>query len=430
MGFEALEIAEMLRTPEQERIKFDETDFPLYPQTATVFNVPKMLDMTALSETEKAQVKITQDADNFVVQVKGSLTENLEKALLKTVSGKAKERLENEMKIHNERVALYASPADKGETFKAIPQLCVNIQGELALADPEELLGYYGWNLLDYPAKLERFNLDSGSIETIIDVESEHLSFRANQVQYQFSDEWLELSENDLVRWLARQVRVPDMTQAETLKFLQLVVHDLLAKPNVTLTQLVKRQFALAKDIEALINDYRQQALSHCYQQSLFEPNNEVEICLNPQYQYEFNLANYVPNLPYYSGRFKFQKHYFAQIEDLKANGEEFDCAMILDSLPQVKHWVRNPVKRGFSLPLTKDRFYPDFIAELNDGRILVVEYKGEPYKTNDDSREKCLIGEQWEKLNKGKCLFIMAVNIDDLGNDTKNQLLKKVTEK
>lgn len=39
--------------------------------------------------------------------------------------------------------------------------------------------------------------------------------------------------------------------------------------------------------------------------------------------------------------------------------------------------WLRNPVKRGFSLPLAHQNFYPDFIVELIDGRILIVEYKG-----------------------------------------------------
>ncbi|WP_240025636.1 hypothetical protein [Mannheimia haemolytica] len=72
--------------------------------------------------------------------------------------------------------------------------------------------------------------------------------------------------------------------------------------------------------------------------------------------------------------------------------------------------WLRNPVKRGFSLPLAHQNFYPDFIVELIDGRILIVEYKGEQLKSNEDSKEKALIGNLWEKLSQGKGLFIMAV--------------------
>ncbi|MGB5298434.1 MAG: hypothetical protein WBN08_19120 [Thiogranum sp.] len=45
-----------------------------------------------------------------------------------------------------------------------------------------------------------------------------------------------------------------------------------------------------------------------------------------------------------------------------------------------MKYWIRNLVKRdhaSFWLPLAHGEFYPDFVCELNDGRMLVVEYKG-----------------------------------------------------
>ena len=69
-----------------------------------------------------------------------------------------------------------------------------------------------------------------------------------------------------------------------------------------------------------------------------------------------------------------------------------------LDMTRKVKHWVRNLERRGFWLPLAKAKFYPDFVAELTDGRILVVEHKGKVYATNDDSKEKCNVGDLWEE--------------------------------
>lgn len=60
---------------------------------------------------------------------------------------------------------------------------------------------------------------------------------------------------------------------------------------------------------------------------------------------------------------------------------------------------------------------------ELEDGRRLVVEYKGEGYKTNDDSREKKLIGEIYAKSSGGKCLFLFAVEKDVRGRDVYGQL-------
>jgi type III restriction enzyme len=55
------------------------------------------------------------------------------------------------------------------------------------------------------------------------------------------------------------------------------------------------------------------------------------------------------------------------------------------------------------------------------------VEYKGEPYKTNDDSREKKLAGEQWERSSEGRCLFLFAVERDDQGRDVAKQIEAKI---
>lgn len=79
-----------------------------------------------------------------------------------------------------------------------------------------------------------------------------------------------------------------------------------------------------------------------------------------------------------------------------------------------------------FSVPLRlkpHNRFYPDFVCELADGRMLVVEYKGEAYASNDDSAEKRAVGELWAKSSQGQCLFIMAVEQDDQGRDVRQQI-------
>jgi type III restriction enzyme len=60
-------------------------------------------------------------------------------------------------------------------------------------------------------------------------------------------------------------------------------------------------------------------------------------------------------------------------------------------------------------LPTSTDRFYPDFVAELTDGRILVVEYKGQDRTDNTDSREKRNIGKRLEEVSEGSLLFWWA---------------------
>jgi len=97
-------------------------------------------------------------------------------------------------------------------------------------------------------------------------------------------------------------------------------------------------------------------------------------------------------------------------LEALKSEGEEFECAKALDREDAVKHWVRNLEQLpefAFWLPTATDYFYPDFVAELNDGRLLVVEYKGDGYATNDDSREKRLVGQRWAQTTGQR--FVMV---------------------
>ena len=48
-----------------------------------------------------------------------------------------------------------------------------------------------------------------------------------------------------------------------------------------------------------------------------------------------------------------------------------------------------------------------DFVAELKDGRLLVAEFKDDGYVTNDDAREKRLVGDRWAQTT-GQ-LFVMV---------------------
>lgn len=62
-------------------------------------------------------------------------------------------------------------------------------------------------------------------------------------------------------------------------------------------------------------------------------------------------------------------------------------------------------------------------MAETLDGRLLVVEYKGKDYSTNDDSKEKKLLGEVWAKRSNGKALFLMALKKDERGRNVHEQI-------
>ncbi len=58
---------------------------------------------------------------------------------------------------------------------------------------------------------------------------------------------------------------------------------------------------------------------------------------------------------------------------------------------------------------------------------MLVGEYKGEGYKTNDDSVEKRAIGEYWAKLSGN--LFLFAVERDAAGRNVAQQLAGTISD-
>jgi type III restriction enzyme len=236
-----------------------------------------------------------------------------------------------------------------------------------------------------------------------------------------------EWTDTAFVRVLDKELRQPDIRQEVLLEYLRRSVAHLVENRKLGLSTLVRFKYPLIKIFADKIKAHRKQAYEKGYQQTLFGPTAAVET----SYDYAFNFGKdtYAPRW-YYTGRYQFKKHFYPVIGELKSLGEEFDCAQALDGLPQVKHWVRNlelQPHTSFWLLTSSDRFYPDFVAELQDGRILVVEYKGDAYVTNDDSKEKKVLGELWASRSGGKGLFLMAEKKDVFGKGAYWQLEEKV---
>lgn len=59
----------------------------------------------------------------------------------------------------------------------------------------------------------------------------------------------------------------------------------------------------------------------------------------------------------------------------------------------------------------SKDWFYPDFVCQLTDGRILVVEYKGKHLYDGIDAEAKRAVGAVWAARSGSRCLFVMPTD-------------------
>lgn len=434
MGFEELEVATFLRQQDSNQGELfgsggDTKTKPNTSSTTLMIEVVDVIDTTKLTEEDRNKIKVSEVDGRKVLSISGKVSDDLKKAITQ-ISVEPKISIERSIKMHNHSVNAAQSPSENGVKFVSLPRLCVISQGELELAEKEVFLDTFGWSLLDYPAELNYVPTEE-TASFAVDLQGKKIHFNLvdgnHTLNLNFAN--TDITQDELVGWLDLELRQSDITQREMTGFLSNVINYLLKKPELTLTTLIRNKYPLSNAIKNLISEYRKKAIVNGYQQTLF--SEDAEVLTTYDFSYEFKADNYPARPPYYNGQYDFGKHYYPQIEDMKADGEEFDCAQVIDVMPEVKHWVRNLVRRdeaSFSLPLANGNFYPDFIIELKDGRVLVVEYKGKVYETNDDSAEKRLVGDLWAKQSKGNCLFLMAVKKDSKGQDVRQQILNIIS--
>ncbi|MCF6430428.1 DEAD/DEAH box helicase family protein [Leisingera sp. MMG026] len=334
--------------------------------------------------------------------------------------GELRERLE-EFKAKN---AEDLAPAHMGEEF-TLPRLMAHVQGELVFGDTDIFMEFHDWSLANHPARLTSAEFDV--VETTntfeIDLDGNRVTISAADSSDQLSldievDDW---TPNTLVRWLDGKVRDPWIGQPELLAWLNDVVTHLTRDRNIPLSQLMRCKFILARKLNAKIQEFRQEERNNVYQMNLFGPEARLEISFDEGIRFFDEMYSDVPK---YRGMYTFKHHFMGPREvpefDSKKGdaGEEVKCALALDALglnasPRLKFWTRNVSKHpnSFSLPTSTDKFYPDFVGVMEDGRFLVVEYKGKDRTPEEsrDSREKELIGQQWAKASGGKAVFVMA---------------------
>jgi type III restriction enzyme len=222
-------------------------------------------------------------------------------------------------------------------------------------------------------------------------------------------DDWTLES---LVGWLDRHIDHQDIPAGESAEFLRQVIRGLMAKYGIAqVGTLALDRFRLRDQVEERIQEHRDSERKMAFQQFLLAGS---ALTVSEERAINFKTMKYEPS-ELCSGSFKFKKHYFGakpgELQEVRADGslrDEFKCAQFIDGLSEVKFWVRNLANKStsFRLQTSKNWFYPDFLCQLNDGRVLVVEYKGAHLFT--DAEEKRAVGAVWETRSGGKCLFVM----------------------
>lgn len=387
---------------------------------------PKVIVLTEVPDPQKLSSdlleKIEIDAEKKTVTLKTILypeEEKIVKDLL--IMEKAREAWTYEVRKYREEVSqIFKSPSERGEIFH-IPTLSIKRGGQLELFEEDHLLES-GWDLTSFESKLtpQEFRIlnEEGGQFGEIDVSSNG-KIKSKFIpelnhELKLLDVVVNWTDTELINWLDRNLLFIELSAQEKEIFLTSMVGDLIDQRSIPLSQVVRKKFLLRKVAEEKIKGYRLEARKKAYQEILFA-QGENRVVVSPEKCFTFSPDQYPFRYPCPTSD-SFNKHYYPKIGDLDDRGEEFLCAQFIDQMEEVEFWVRNldrQEKFSFWLQTATDKFYPDFVCKLKDGRYLVVEYKGADRWSNDDSKDKRRLGELWAMKSGGNCLFIMPKGKD-----------------
>jgi type III restriction enzyme len=385
--------------------------------------------------TNDAVSILARDGGEVEISVIGRLTPEIEAAISAAMPTPTRQGFEEAVHRYHLDIGDHLSFAEQGADFR-VPRLVAEIQGTLEFADTNIFMEFHDWSLASYPARLDEaaFAIRETARSFEIDVDGERVAY-----QFAGEDEQLALdvdvdgwSAPNLVLWLDRQLRQPDIRQSDLLKWLTDSIGHLTGPRKIHIAALMRTKFILARKLHERIASARRAEQLKVYQQYLFSPEAQVEVSF--ENGFEFREGMYRDVKKHRGGRWKPRKH-FLGIDGLPAfdgvdGGEEFQCAQAIDSLSEIKFWLRNVARdpESFWLPTAAGKFYPDFVAQLNDDRLMVIEYKGALLAGAgiDDTNEKRAVGRLWEEKSGEKGLFVM-VEKQLADRDMRGQLLDKL---
>ncbi|MDH5824211.1 DEAD/DEAH box helicase family protein [Luteimonas sp. RD2P54] len=408
----------------------------LEPQKLTL-ELPKAPNLTTIPAGDRGKVEVQPKAgtDKFVITIVGQIDTATQDAIVETLPKRQQHEAKKRLVHHNVRAsALRETPAQRQEKFR-VPRLMFK-QGTLVLeASADILLDHSGWSILNHPADLSSFRYVDQSRTFLVDVDEEEVKWeRDPDAQERFAlgmaAEW---TDKELVAFLDRRVRQPDILQPQLVEWIRRAVQGLFDR-GFDLAQLVRAKFVIARKLAEQIKKARTAASEKNYQTTLFA--TDAPVLADFDHAYTFDPNAYPSSKPCVAN-YKWKKHYYAVPGDLphkRASGqlaEEFLCALALDNIEEIDFWVRNIKHHSqFRLPTATGWTYPDFVARLKDGRLLVVEYKGGDRVSNDDSKSKAQMGHLWQGASDGQGIYLMAVAQDEAGRSVEEQIRDAIAGK
>lgn len=420
-GFERRDVKDFVTAAKPEQARLDlEGNRAVF--TPVAINLTEKPDLKKVSKPIRDKVSWDSKLNTLIINT--PLTEDETEALKDTVASETAVAaiVQAAEASRTTAIEFFQTPAEQGKRLR-VPQLALRVQGELALFDDPEVLEY-PWNLSPYDAAPTADDLTAlGAALKVseggeIDINEAGLLIPRFLPELQRDlglvyrpENW---DETRIAAWLCRNLPEPSLTHASKQAFVAAWLTNLLHQEGFTLARVNLQKFLIRNLIEARIRELRKQAIGKAFQQVLFGEGAADRVAVTDQYAFEFHAQAYAPSRDYDGrfGHFDFRRHFYGRIGDFDSK-EEFECACRLDMWAQqgrIQFWVRNLVRRegcSFFLQKADGRFYPDFVCQLPNGTVLLVEYKGaDRWNSAADDR---LIGNLWADLSDGRCRFVMV---------------------
>ena len=273
----------------------------------------------------------------------------------------------------------------------------------------EELIGE-DFELHKQDAKIDFVSHYDSEGKIIIDVTKEDKWFRgATQSILHLTYQDKNCSKKELVHWLDKKLRFTMLDKEDKVKFLEKAIDSI--KGHTIQDLSINRYVLLAKldeVISSILVDYSKKRFDR------FVKDGTIKVKEFEQFPQVITLSEELPQ--------EFNKNYYDKIDKLNKEEARFVERLDLDSLPNIKFWIRNREKKDpfYLQGWKRNKFYPDFIAVTNKGNILALEWKGEDRVSNEDTQYKEQIANVWEQLGKGKLYFFLVHNANVEGVLTK----------
>lgn len=264
----------------------------------------------------------------------------------------------------------------------------------------EDLIGNdFELSKQDYKFDFEAHYDNDG--RAIIDIKKDDEWTRGTQMflKLRYSDK--NYSKRELVLWLDKKIRLPLIEKTDKTEFLDKAIEYQLKKHSIT--ELSINRYVLAEQLTKFINQILETYAKKRF--DLFLSGKKISVKAFDTFPDTITLKSSLSQ--------EFNKNYYEKTDKLNKEELSFIQRLDLDTLPNIKYWVRNREKTDpfYIQGWKKNKFYPDFIAVTKNNAVIALEWKGEDRVSNEDTSYKEEIGKLWETLGKGKLHFYLVHN-------------------